>query len=75
MTMQAAGTGKRAHAAMLLAVGAGAHSGAARSGQHRGRRREPYRRKRDPPRGSRIRPARYEKAAEMRLQRNGAAAR
>ena len=50
MTMQAAGTGKRARAAMLLAAGAGAHSGAARSGQHRGRRREPYRRKRDPPR-------------------------
>ena len=75
MTMQAAGTGKRARAAMLLAAGAGAHSGAARSGRHRGRRREPYRRKRDPPRGSRIRQARNEKAAEMRLPGNGAAAR
>ena len=75
MTMQAAGTGKRAHAAMVLAGGAGAHSGAARSGQHRGRRQEPYRRKRDPPRGSRIRPARNEKAAGMRLPGNGAAAR
>src|SRR5262249_27327277 len=52
VTISPAGTGNPARAAPPPAVGTSAHSDAAHGGLHRGRRREPYRRKRDPPRGS-----------------------
>jgi len=42
VTIHPAGTGKPARAAPPPAAGTSAHSGAAHSGQHRGRRQEPY---------------------------------